>query len=62
MRLFLNGNYIHLKKYQESPIDEYKIIVKSCNGERTVIDVRARVSFSGDAPHRMVKEGKSNGV
>ena len=42
MRLFLNGNYIHLKKYQESPIDEYKIIVKSGNGERTVIDVRAR--------------------
>ena len=43
MRLFLNGNYIHLKKYQDSPIDEYKIIVKSGNGERTVIDVRARV-------------------
>ena len=42
MRLFLNGNYIHSKKYQESPIDEYKIIVKSGNRERTVIDVNKR--------------------
>ena len=39
MKLFLNGNYTEVKKYEDTPHDEYKIIIKSGHGENTVIDI-----------------------
>ncbi len=39
MKLFLNGNYIDVSKIEDTPLDLYKIIVKSGHGEYTVIKV-----------------------
>lgn len=39
MKLFLRGNYVKVKKYEDSPLEEYKIIIKSGHGEHTVIDI-----------------------
>ena len=39
MRLFLNGNYIQVRRVDDLPYTEYRITVQSGNGEVTVISV-----------------------